>query len=137
MPDTVLNTSATSAVVTIGTSVTGTIDTAGDHDWYKVNLVAGQTYEFRLHGYGLTDLSNPTLQLIGTNGVSVVASNDDAGNIWSKVAPFTNTQDSRIVFTASSSGTYYLDVGAVPRRSNPDRSTPARAERAGRVARVP
>ena len=113
MPDTVLRSSATTAISPLGQTVYGTIDTLGDHDWYRVNLVAGTTYEFRLHGYGLTDISDTVLRLVGPDGVTLSAFNDDSGGApWGPANNGTNGQDSRIVFTANSSGTFFLDVGA-------------------------
>ena len=38
--------------VTVGGSVSGAIDFAGDADFYSVNLTAGQTYFFSLRGTG-------------------------------------------------------------------------------------
>jgi serralysin len=107
MPDTVPGSVTSAAIVPIGRSIYGTIDTSGDHDWYRVDLVAGQTYEFRLHGVGTAQLRDPTLVLRNSAG-AVLAFNDDAGAArWGN----SNGLDSFIQFTAGSSGTYFLDVG--------------------------
>ena len=113
MVDTVAGNSATTAISPLATTVYGTLDTLGDHDWYRVSLVAGTTYEFRLHGYGLTDLSDTTLQLLNPDGTTEAASNDDSGNAtWGPVGNTTGGSDSRIVYTATTSGTFFLNVGA-------------------------
>ncbi len=112
MPDTVLASTLTTAVSPIGTTIYGTLDTLGDHDWYRVNLVAGTTYEFRLHGYGLTDLTDPTLSLRDSAGTEIFFNDDSGTALWGPVGNTTSGQDSRIVFTATSTGAFYLDVGA-------------------------
>jgi serralysin len=86
----------------IGQSAQGKISALGDHDWYKVNLVAGQTYSFALIGTGTNSLRNTFLALRNSAG-TIIATDDDGGPGYS----------SRITFTASASGTYYLDAGAV------------------------
>ncbi|HEY8004647.1 MAG TPA: NF038122 family metalloprotease [Phenylobacterium sp.] len=89
----------------VGSSASGTLEMAGDHDLFRVQLQAGVTYTFTLSGRvgGGGTLADPLLQLHDSTG-AVVASNDDitaGGN-----------PDSRIVFLAPSSGTYYVDAGA-------------------------
>lgn len=82
----------------IGGSVSGYINSNGDHDWYAVNLVAGQSYTFTLTSSG--GAYDPYLRLRDGSGTTL-AENDDSGGL-----------NSRIVFTATTSGTYYLDAGA-------------------------
>jgi hypothetical protein len=83
--------------VAVGGSRSGTIDSAADQDYVGVSLTAGQSYIFDAHGVGLSD---PTLALRNSAGTQL-AFNDDGGP----------GLDSRIEFTASSSGMYFLDVG--------------------------
>jgi serralysin len=86
----------------IGQTAQGNIAVLGDHDWYRVNLIAGQTYSFAMIGTGTKSLRNTFLRLRDSAGNSVAA-DDDWGPGYS----------SRISFTASVSGPYYLDAGAV------------------------
>ena len=90
------NTSSTDAVV-FGGSVAGAIDSGGDQDWYRVNLTAGQTYTFWTNG--AQDPTDTLLRLRDASG-GVIVTNDDGG------------QDvlSHITFTATSTGTYFVDV---------------------------
>ena len=67
---------ATSGVVTVGGSTTGTIESSSDQDWFQVSLVAGQTYEFRLNSAGLSGLGDPQLSLFDGSG-SLLTSNND------------------------------------------------------------
>ena len=86
----------------IGQSAQGSL-TVGDADWYRVSLVAGQTYTFALVGTrnGAISLDDPFLNLRNSAG-DVVAFNDDAG-------PGLNSQ---ITFTATTTGVHYIDVGS-------------------------
>jgi len=62
--DTILSTAATSQSVAIGgASVNSTIAYAGDHDWVRVTLTAGQSYVFTMNGSGGTPLTDPFLAL--------------------------------------------------------------------------
>ena len=87
----------TYASVGVNASTTGDIQDASDQDWYNINLVAGQSYIFDARG---TTLSDPTLALHNVAG-TLLAFNDDGG-------PGLN---SRIEFTPTTSGRYFLDVG--------------------------
>lgn len=100
--DFVGNTTGTAATLTVGGSVNGAVDTSGDHDFYAVSLVAGQTYMFRTAGTTGTTATDTTLTLRDGAGTQLLV-NDDAGE-----AGF-----SAVRFTATTTGTYYLDVGAV------------------------
>ncbi len=86
----------------IGSSVTGVINPETDQDWFRVTLNAGQTYTFVLSGSGPTWLHDPFLRVFDSGSV-LVASNDDFA-----VSP----SFSRITYTPSASGTYYLAAGA-------------------------
>lgn len=90
--------------LTLGTYTAGEIDTLGDHDWYRVTLVAGQTYTFSIDpsgpGGAATDFEDSFLRLRSAAG-ALLASDDDGG---------LNTH-SNLTFTATSSGTFFVDVG--------------------------
>lgn len=95
MDDYAANT-ATTGLLAVGQSVTGTIETAGDMDWFRIRLVAGERYVFTLASNGLTD---PYLTLLDAGG-AILQSNNDHGA----------SQDARIEFTASATGTHYLSA---------------------------
>ena len=77
--------------------VSGSISSNGDMDYYRVTLVAGQTYMFSLsRGNGST--LDPVLSLLNSSG-SVIATSDD---------PSSAAAGEYITFTATSTGTYYL-----------------------------
>ena len=84
-------------------TVQGTIGSDGDHDWYEIELVAGQTYTIAAIGTfdGESRLDDPYLRLRDADG-NQLTYDDDGG-------PGTH---SNITFTATTSGTYYIDVGS-------------------------
>ncbi|MDP3899067.1 MAG: M10 family metallopeptidase C-terminal domain-containing protein [Mesorhizobium sp.] len=104
MPDVIETTDAAASTATlyqlnVGQTGQGTINPGGDHDWWRVDLVAGQTYTFALVGTGGNHLGDPYLRLLNASGVQIVV-DDDGG-------PGAN---STITFTATSTGTFYLDA---------------------------
>ena len=91
----------TSTVATVSTAgvVSGTVDTSGDRDWYRVSLVAGQSYQIDLTGNGAYTAGDVSLYLRNSAG-GQVAYNDDFVGL-----------NSRITYTPSSSGIFYIDAG--------------------------
>ena len=97
----------TTELMPVGTTTSGRIEVASDTDRYAVELTAGSTYVFTLESDKTAAGLDPRLQLSskggGKNGGgSKIAVDDDSGN--------PHTGAARIRFTASSSGTYYLDA---------------------------
>jgi len=92
---------ATTGSVTSGGTVTGHIETAGDRDWFAVDLLAGQTYTFRLSAAASNGLSDPYLSLYNGAGSFLAFDDDGGGNLGSL-----------LVYTAAMSGTYYLEARA-------------------------
>ncbi len=70
------------------------IDTAGDVDYFNIDLVAGQTYAIVLTGSGAAPLGDTFLSL--TRAGAVVATDDDGGA----------GVNSLLTFTATATGTY-------------------------------
>uniref|UniRef100_UPI00286D159D M10 family metallopeptidase C-terminal domain-containing protein n=1 Tax=Sphingomonas sp. TaxID=28214 RepID=UPI00286D159D len=99
MPD-IPGNNTTTTTITVGGTVTDVLEVNGDHDWIRIDLVAGQKITITL---GSGTLEDPYLRLRDANG-ALLGENDD---ISSGVV-----RDSRLVFTATTTGTYYLDVGA-------------------------
>lgn len=85
-------------------AASGTIEKSGDQDWFAVMLNAGVTYRIDLRGSGSGrgTLSDPMIYgIVNATGTSMGLANDDAIGL-----------ESRIVFTPTSSGTYYIAAGA-------------------------
>ena len=99
--DSVLATTATAASVTVGGIAAGNIEAANDHDWFRITLTAGETYIFRTGGVVADGTVDTTLTLRDAAGTQL-QTNDDAGE----------GAYSALRFTATTGGTYYLDVGA-------------------------
>ena len=95
-----LNTTATPYTMDVGDYFFGSLGTS-DSDWVAVTLEAGQTYTFAMVGVGATtdSLSDPYLRLRDSSGAEIEASDDDGPGL-----------NSTITFTATTSGTYYLDA---------------------------
>ena len=103
--DVVPGNATTTETIAIGGARANAVNTLGDHDWYRVSLVAGTRYQFNLNAttnvIGTPALGDPYLYLRFSSGY-IVDSDDDSGG----------SQNSKITFTATSSGTYFLDAGA-------------------------
>ena len=99
--DTIPGDTTTTATLTPGSRVTSEIDTGDDTDWFRITLEAGETYQFStyLTSSGLRD---SVLTLRDGDG-NVIAQNDDMAQ---------GLLQSEIIFTATTSGTYFLDVSS-------------------------
>ncbi|MDZ7906492.1 MAG: M10 family metallopeptidase [Cypionkella sp.] len=89
----------------VGQSATGSISSALDQDWFAIDLVAGQSYDFRLLGFGNAYLGDPYLWVMDASGTQV-AEKDDGFTSFSG----THEWDSALEFTATYTGTYYLQA---------------------------
>ena len=96
----------TTGTVAVGDTATGDLETAGDRDWFAVELVAGRTYTIELRGSPTGDgtLSDTYLRGIHDADGALISgtTNDDGGTGY----------NSRATFTAAESGTYYIAAGA-------------------------
>jgi len=90
---------STTASVSVGGSLTSTLDFAGDTDWIKVTLVAGKTVDISLFGSGSTPVEDTYLRLYDSNGNLLVENDDGGGNL-----------NSFLRFTAERSGTFYIEA---------------------------
>ncbi len=97
------NNSDTLGRVEVGGSVTGTIESQGDQDWFAVQLTAGTTYRFDLEGTDTAPetLSDPYFRLYDSNSNLVGENNNGEDGL-----------NSQFSFTAPSTGTYYASAGA-------------------------
>jgi hypothetical protein len=97
--DDYLANTATTGLAVVGGLVSGNVQRGGDTDWFKLNLTAGTIYTFDLKGAssGAGTLVNPYLYLYNSAGSRVgYAENGGVG------------YDSRLTYTAATSGTYYV-----------------------------
>ena len=80
----------------------GEINTLSDHDWYRIWLDKGVTYNFQSFGasQGGT-LGDPQLSVRSITGLML--KQDDNGG---------GSTDAKLVYTAADSGWYFLDAGA-------------------------
>ena len=88
----------TGATIAVGGSVSDSLETGGDHDWFAIQLTFGQQVSVALNGITLAD---PYLTIRNAAG-TILYQNDDSG-------PGLNAL---YAFAAPSTGTYFIDVGA-------------------------
>ena len=96
----------TGSTITIGSSVTGNIETEGDKDWHKVSVQAGTTYQIDLKGIegnGGT-LSDPVISAIydASGNLEPGYFNDDFGGSY----------DSQLTILADETATYFIEASA-------------------------
>ena len=92
----------TTGRVEVGASATGNIGSNGDTDWFAVDLEAGKTYQIDMEGShnNRGSLLDPLLSLFAPN-FAALGSNDD-------IDISTDNLNSRLTFTATTTGTYFL-----------------------------
>ncbi len=84
----------TTYTISLGDEFKGTLDTADDKDWIKVELTAGIIYDFTLSGVDL-----PKLVLFDSNGNHVIS-----GGIIPSGA--------KLIYSPKVTGTYYIQIGS-------------------------
>ncbi len=89
---------ATRGVLGIGNTLSGSLEKQGDRDWLRLNLTAGETYQFRMNRNSLSD---PLLNLRNSKGGLLASDDDGGGNL-----------NSLITYRAKTSGVHFLDAGA-------------------------
>ena len=100
MPDIAGNSSTTTVITVDGAPINDVLEVRGDHDWVRIELTAGQKITISVDGLTLADSFVRVRDSIGNQ----LAENDDIS--------LGSVTDSRLVFTAPSTGTYYIDVSA-------------------------
>ncbi|MGI9127927.1 MAG: M10 family metallopeptidase C-terminal domain-containing protein [Roseomonas sp.] len=98
--------SSTGFSILTGTPLDGVLEVNGDHDWYAVDLVAGTRYRITLDGVAIGDigaLEDPYIYLRDASGFLLAKNDDIRDGIL---------RNSLLNWTATTSGRYYLDVGA-------------------------
>src|SRR5437763_1866854 len=95
MADDYAASTATTGELTVGGSVTSSIDTTSDDDWLRITLTAGRTYQFDLAGSAT--ITEPYLHVMNSVGSSLV-SNAGFGT------------NAHITFAPTTTGTYYLSA---------------------------
>ncbi len=91
----------TAATIDVGGTYEGEIEVDGDADWIAVDLVEGQTYTFAVSGETseVGTLVDSNLSIRAPNG-DEVDSDDDSGP----------NSESYLAYTATETGTFYIDV---------------------------
>ena len=99
----------TTCQVEVGASATGNVSADIDGDWFKVVLEADKRYQIDLEGVdgGGGTLPDPQLYNIRDSSGDAIAdtNNDDVGGE-------DDILDSRVIFTPTTAGTYYLEASS-------------------------
>jgi Ca2+-binding RTX toxin-like protein/subtilisin-like proprotein convertase family protein len=85
-------------------TVSSEVNVLGDHDWFRVWLDKGLTYDFRALGSSSAmgnTLGDPQLSVYSVTGNLLATDNNSGGGT-----------DARLIYRASDSGWYFLDAGA-------------------------
>ena len=90
--------STTGVTIAVGATIDDQLEVTGDHDWYRLQLTAGQKITIAVN---VLTLEDPYVYFRNASG-AILAENDDGGG----------GRGSRLVFTAPTTGTYYVDVAA-------------------------
>ena len=96
---------STTGRVVVGGSATGSIEPAGDRDWFAVELEAGKRYRIDLEGSptGGGTLTNPVLRgIYGEYGGRIAGTTDDDDGAG---------RNSLVYFTPDEDATYYVSAG--------------------------
>jgi len=112
------DTISTSGTVAVGGHATGDLETPHDHDWFRVDLVAGREYQIEVRGHATGDgtLPDPYLRGIHSSDGTLLATstNDDGGTGLNSLLSFTPTTSGTFFVAAggysSSVGTYTVAV---------------------------
>ena len=88
----------TSAWIGVSGRLAGSIETSGDADWFRVELLAGATYSIDLMGDGGNPLADPLLGVYNEAG-RIIRFNDDAS---------ATDLNSHLEFTPVETGVYFL-----------------------------
>jgi Ca2+-binding RTX toxin-like protein len=99
--DTIGSTTGTASSINVGGQILSSVDQSGDHDWFAINLVAGQAITVSLEA--LSPTLDPFLLIRNSSGNPITGlENDDSGF----------DLNSLLSFAAPTTGVYYIDVGA-------------------------
>jgi len=115
----------TTRSVSVGGTVSGSIESSNDQDWYRIDLLAGLSYEISLTGTGTsTGLDRVEFQIRDASG-NLLTTESDFGTIGIETATFTPDADGTFYISANGDspanrGDYQLSVGTDEARNSVD-----------------
>lgn len=93
------NTAAEATPVALGDVATGTIDPPDDIDYFAITLTAGTVLDLDVDANQVGSPLDPVIGLFDTDGVTLLASNDDFDGL-----------DSRLTYSIPADGQYYVAI---------------------------
>ncbi len=118
MSDTPENTT-TSVELNIGQTITGQIDFAGDRDWVRMDLAAGEWVQVTQRGVGSDGISDSYLRVYDADGAMITGDDELSASNANK--------DAAITFGGNSASTYYVEAAGSRDRFSGDYSLQAKA----------
>lgn len=100
--------STTTASVAVGGSISSSIETRGDRDWIRVELVAGRDYAFTVAGAGADPLHDPVVSLYDKDGYLL------------RTADASLRDSETLYFKATYTGVYYVQARAYNQQETGD-----------------
>ena len=110
VPDDFAATTETTGTVAVGGSATGEVEFEGDRDWFAVTLEAGKTYRIDLEGRWSGD---GNLWRAFLHGVHDAVGDLISGTTENEEEARNYQHNSRVEFTPTEAGTYYVAAGAL------------------------
>ncbi len=96
-------------LVSLGDTLSGVITPAGDIDYFAIDLTAGVVVDFDVDASELGSPIDPVIALFDVDSATVLAWNDDAGSL-----------DSRILYTVPADGRYFVGIADLSLRGGSD-----------------
>jgi hypothetical protein len=108
--DAVAGSVATTGEIALGDAVADAVDFAGDQDWFRLAVEAGESYKVKLEAVD-DDLYRPVARVFDTDGVVIA---EDAESAWNapSTALFTAKEDGFVFVSAGAEYDEYYDYGA-------------------------
>lgn len=106
----------TTATLTPGQPVDGQVSPAGDKDWYRLHVEAGQRYAITLDGVGANDQTlDPFVTVYAADGTTQLGFNDDANGSLNSAFSYVPSQSGDVFveargFNDEITGAYRLNV---------------------------
>jgi serralysin len=112
--DSVPGDTSSTVTLTVGAAHTiGTTETIGDQDFYRVELVAGQTYEIGMYGYAggpsLIPQADCYIEIYDAAGNFIVSADGGASTLQNTI---NSGLDVLLTYTPGASGTYFVNARA-------------------------
>ena len=93
---------SSTASISVNSTLSGSLDSNGDTDWYRIQFQSGYAYQIWVEGFysGLGTLVDPSVAVFSSTGVPLAAGNDIS---------LTN-RDAFVTYVPLTAGTYFISA---------------------------